>query len=203
MATKFPAALYLIGFFDYSVYMAQPKQMDPHVVDRVKLPLSYDAARLRAEYDAMGLHPYMFYSTVMLKLPHERKPEDPPTRSPHIMSLIEAFNQHTQVTLARLLRLEPGSEVRQHCDPMLGLEVPDSVVRLTIPIFGGENVTFYLNDTPVPMQAGECWYLKLSDQHRITHGGLEERVNLTIDMKPTQWVRDLIQDSYAAAQSHS
>ncbi len=183
--------------------MAQPKQMDPHVVDRVKLPFEYDADLMRAEYDAMGLHPYMFYSTIMLKLPHERKPEDQPSSSPYIMSLIEGFNLRTHVTLARILRLEPGAEVREHCDPMLGLDVPNSVVRLTIPIFGGEGVTFYLNDKPVPMAAGECWYLKLSDQHRIMHGGTEERVNLTIDMKPTQWVRDLIQDSYFEMQNAS
>jgi hypothetical protein len=176
--------------------MAQIQTFDPHIVDRVKLPFEYDTALMRAEYDAMGLHDYIYYSSIMLKLPHERKPEDPPTSFPYIMSLIESFNAHTMVTLARLLRLEPGAIVKEHCDPMLGLEIPNSVVRLTIPISGQDGVIFYLNEKPVPMKHGECWYMKLSDQHHITHGGPVERVNLTIDVKPTDWVRDLIVKSY-------
>lgn len=179
--------------------MAQTQLLDPHTVDRVKLPFHYDAALMRSEYDAMGLHPFIYYSSIMLRLPHERRPEDPPTSYPYIMSIIEDFNLHTHVSLGRILRLEPGAEVREHCDPMLGLEIPDSVVRLTIPIFGGDGVTFYLNDRPVPMKPGECWYMKLSDQHRILHGGTEERVNLTLDVKPNDWVRDLIQKSYQDA----
>lgn len=179
--------------------MAQTQTLDPHMVDRIKLPFLYDAARLRAEIDAMGLHPFIYYSSIMLKLPHERKVEDPPTKYPYTMQIIEEFNCHTHVSLARILRLEPGAEVREHCDPMLGLEIPDSVVRLTIPICGGENVTFYLNDTPVPMKPGECWYMKLSDQHRIIHQGTTERVNLTLDVKPNAWVRALLQKSYERA----
>lgn len=174
--------------------MAQ--HFDPNIVDRVKLPLSYDVDRMRAEYDNMGLHPFIYYSSIMLKLPHERTPDDPPTSYPYIMSMIEALNEHTHVSLGRILRLEPGAEVREHCDPMLGLEIPDSVVRLTIPISGGEGVTFYLNNKPVPMMPGECWYMKLSDQHRITHHGPVERVNLTLDVKPNDWVRDMIHSSY-------
>jgi len=156
--------------------MAQDIQMDPHTVDRVKLPFAYDTDVMRAEVDAMGLHPFIYYSSIMLKLPHERKPEDPPTSYPYINSLIDDFNAHSHVTLARILRLEPGAEVKQHCDPMLGLEIPDSVVRLTIPIFGGEGVTFYLNDKPVPMN-----------------------VNLTLDVKPNDWMRSVIQKAYESA----
>ena len=176
--------------------MAQSQTFDPHSVDRVKLPFEYDTALMRAEYDAMRLHDYIYYSVLMLKLPHERKSEDPPSTYPYILSLLESFNAHTQVTLARLLRLEPGSTIKEHCDPMLGLEIPDSVVRLTIPISGQDGVTFYLNDKPVPMKSGEYWHLKLSDQHHITHEGTAERVNLTIDVKPNDWVRDLILKSY-------
>ena len=180
--------------------MAQSLTFDPHSVDRVKLPFEYDIALMRAEYESMKLHDYIYYSVIMLKLPHERKPEDPPTTYPYILNLIESFNAHTQVTLARLLRLEPGSTIKEHCDPMLGLEIPDSVVRLTIPISGQDGVTFYLNDKPVAMKNGECWYLKLSDQHRITHEGMTERVNLTIDVKPNEWVRDLIFKSYGSVR---
>lgn len=175
---------------------------DPHLVDRVKLPLEYDADKMLAEYGAMNLPPFIYYSVMMLKLPQERKPEDPPSSYPYILSLMESFSAHTDVTLARLLRLEPGAVVKEHCDPMLGLEVPDSVVRLTIPICGQDGVKFYLNGQPVPMGRGECWYLKLSDQHTITHDGPAERVNLTIDVKPNEWVRDLILKSHENDLAH-
>lgn len=183
----------------YTPPMAQTHTLDPHTVDRVKLPFHYDAGLMRSEVEAMGLHPFIYYSVIMLKLPQERKADDPPTGYPYITKMIEDFNLHTHVSLARILRLEPGAEVQQHCDPMLGLEIPDSVVRLTIPICGGDDVTFYLNDKPVPMKPGECWYMKLSDQHRILHCGARDRVNLTIDVKPNAWVRDLIQKSYESA----
>lgn len=179
--------------------MAHQITLDPHIVDRVKLPFMYDTSIMKAEYDSMGLHPFIYYSSIMLRLPHERKPEDPPTNHPYINGVIEAFNAHTSVTLARLLRLEPGAVVKEHCDPMLGLEIPNSVIRLTIPICGQDGVTFYLNDEPIPMKSGECWYMKLSDQHRIVHAGTTERVNLTIDVKPNKWMRDIIQKSYENA----
>ena len=42
------------------------------------------------------------------------------------------------------------------------------------------------------MQPGECWYLKLNDPHKITNYGKTERVNLTIDMIPNNWLRNII-----------
>jgi len=171
--------------------MAQTFDIDPHTLDRAKLPLTFDATKMQTEYDAMALHPYVYYSVIMMALPDSKTPEAT-INFPYFRSIIDTFNVHTKVTLARILRLEPGAEVKEHCDPMLGLEIENSVVRFTIPISGQDGVTFYLNQTPVPMKAGECWYLKLSDQHRITHDGPTERVNFTIDVVPNDWVRDLI-----------
>jgi len=46
------------------------------------------------------------------------------------------------------------------------------------------------------MKPGECWYLRLTDPHRIVHGGRLERVNLSIDMAPKHWVRSLVRSSH-------
>lgn len=159
--------------------------------DRIQLPQKFDAKKMAAEYDAMGLHDYVYYSSIMLNIPKPGTrpgPHDPPTDYPYLRHVIDSFRAHTKVTLARLLRLEPGAVVRRHTDPMLGLEIPDSVIRLTIPISGQEGVQFFLNDTLMPMQAGECWYMRLSDPHEIHHSGPEERVNFTIDVTPNAWV---------------
>ena len=97
--------------------------------------------------------------------------------------------------MVRLLRLAPGSVVKEHTDPTLALEVVESVIRLTIPILNNDKVEFFLNGIPVPMQPGECWYLKLTDPHKVINDGETERINLTIDMIPNDWLRKLIEKS--------
>tara|TARA_B100001750_G_C15075607_1_gene383374 strand:+ start:193 stop:408 length:216 start_codon:yes stop_codon:yes gene_type:complete len=69
------------------------------------------------------------------------------------------------------------------------------MIRLTIPITYSEDVTFYLNQKPVNMLPGECWYLRLTDPHKIDNLSDSERVNLTIDMIPNDWVREMILNS--------
>ena len=43
------------------------------------------------------------------------------------------------------------------------------------------------------MKPGECWYLRLTDPHKINNPGAVERINLTIDMVPNEWVFNLIE----------
>jgi hypothetical protein len=114
--------------------------------------------------------------------------------SPYLSSVVDTFRPHSDVTLVRLLRLAPGGIVDEHTDPTLGLQVEQSVIRLTIPIFTNEAVEFFLNGNPVPMKPGECWYLRLTDPHRVINAGTTERINMTIDMVPNEWVRALLMD---------
>jgi hypothetical protein len=167
--------------------------------DRIQLPIQFDAAALQAELAGIKARPYVYYYVDMLCIPPDMSKHTGASRAPAIdhgdlsdipvlKSIIEYFRAHTTVTLARLLRLEPGAEVKQHTDPTLGLDIDDSVIRLTVPITDPTNVTFWLNDTPTQMQPGECWYLKLNDPHRILNASDKERVNLTIDVVPNDWV---------------
>ncbi|PSR12354.1 MAG: aspartyl beta-hydroxylase [Bacteroidetes bacterium] len=182
--------------------------------DRVKLPLSFDVARLQAEVANLRLHHYLYYDVLPLRSPaHLVDPSLPPPppaddyadgswtdwldtpalqSAPYLTQVVDHFRQHTSVTLVRLLRLAPQAEVREHTDPTLGLEIHKSVIRLTIPVFTNDQVEFFLNNEIVPMQAGECWYLRLSDPHRINNHSEQERINLTIDMVPNDWVKALI-----------
>lgn len=169
--------------------------------DRIRLPMSFDAERLQAEIAKDCQRPFLYYSVVMLAKPPNLREHNGASRAPaidsgdlsdipYIKGIIDDLRAVTTVTLVRLLRLEPGAEVKEHTDPTLGLDVPDSVVRLTIPITATEDVDFYLNGEPVPMQAGECWYMKLNDPHRVLHRGQTERANLTLDVVPNDWVLD-------------
>lgn len=182
--------------------------------DRVKLPLTFDVEKMQSEVTNMGLEQFIYYKVIPLRSPAHMVdpslPIPPPAddyadgswtewldtpelkQSPYLSSVIDSFRQHTDVTLIRLLRLEPGAVVKEHTDPTLGLHIHKSVIRLTIPIFSGEDVDFYLNNEIVPMNPGECWYLRLTDPHRIINHGNTERINLTIDMIPNDWVKSLI-----------
>lgn len=185
--------------------------------DRIKLPFNFDAERMYKEYLALQPNRFEYYNVIQLRGPAHlvdtSLPLPPPAddyadgswtdwlnipeleHSPYLKSIMESFMDLTKVTLVRLLRLAPHSEVKEHTDPTLGLEVEKSVIRLTIPIIKNDGVTFYLNGIPVNMEPGECWYLKLTDAHRVVNSGDTERVNLTIDMIPNENIRQLIEKS--------
>ena len=185
--------------------------------DRIKLPFTFDVNKMLAEFEALKLDHFEYYNVIQLRAPAHlvdtSLPFPPPAsdyadgswcdwmdtpelaQCPYLASVINTFKEHTDVTLVRLLRLAPDSVVKEHTDPTLGLEIDKSVIRLTIPILNKENIEFFLNNTPVPMQPGECWYLRLTDPHRVNNYGQTERVNLTIDMRPNDWIRKIIADS--------
>lgn len=185
--------------------------------DRIQLPFTYDVKKMLTEFEALKLGDFEYYNVIPLRSPahlvDSSIPFPPPAEdyadgswcdwlntkeletSPYIKRIVEEFQKNTTVTLVRLLRLAPKSIVQEHRDVTLGLEVHKSVIRLTIPILNKENIEFYLNDTVVPMQPGECWYLRLTDPHRVHNDGNIERVNLTIDMIPNDWIRNLIAES--------
>ena len=193
---------------------ATPK---PQNKDRIKLPFTFDADKMLAEFEALKLNNFEYYNVIPLRAPAHTVdtsiPMPPPaadyadgswcdwldtehmSTSPYLKSVVDTFKENTKVTLVRLLRLAPNSTVQQHTDPTLGLEIHSSVIRLTIPILNKEGVQFFLNNTVVPMKPGECWYLRLTDPHSVINNGESERVNLTIDMIPNDWIRKIITES--------
>ncbi len=170
--------------------------------------------KIFAEFNALQRGQFEYYSVLQLRAPAHlvdaSLPFPPPAanyadgswtdwkdtqileNSPYLSSIIDSFKQYTKVTLVRLLRLAPDSVVKEHTDPTLGLEIEESVIRLTIPVYNEPGVEFYLNNSLVTMLPGECWYLKLTDPHRVVNNSDQERVNLTIDMIPNDWVHNLI-----------
>jgi hypothetical protein len=182
--------------------------------DRIKLPLEFDASKMLNELEALKLGGFAYYNVIPLRAPAHlvdtSLPLPPPAsnyadgswtewsntkeleQSPYLLDIVNTFAEHTKVTLVRLLRLAPQSVVQEHTDPTLGLEEEESVVRLTIPIATNEEVKFFLNQVPVDMGVGECWYLRLTDPHKVINNGTTERVNMTLDMVPNEWLRELI-----------
>ena len=182
--------------------------------DRIQLPLSFDVASMLADVRALNLRDFIHYDVVPLRSPaHLVDPSIPPPPpvddyadgswtewldtpllrdSAYLTSIVDTFRAHARVTLVRLLRLAPGAIVNEHTDPTLGLHIHKSIIRLTIPVVSNDDVVFFLNDTPVPMKPGQCWYLRFTDPHRVVNAGTTERINISIDLSPNDWVRSLL-----------
>lgn len=185
--------------------------------DRIKLPFNFDVVKMLEETKILQSGNFEYYDVIPLRSPAHlvdtSLPFPPPAedyadgswtdwldtsalnKSPYLTSIVNFFKEHTTVNLVRLLRLAPHATVKEHTDPTLGLEIEKSVIRLTIPILNNENVTFYLNNTPVLMKPGECWYMRLTDPHKVINNGNEERINLTIDIIPNDWIKQVIKES--------
>ena len=105
-------------------------------------------------------------------------------RTPYFRTVLAAFE--CPLTVVRLMRLTPGSRIKEHHDNDLAADWGDA--RIHVPITTNPGVTFLLNRTPVPMQPGETWYLRLSDPHAVTNDGASDRVHLVIDCKANDWL---------------
>jgi len=106
-------------------------------------------------------------------------------QSPYLQEVLAAF--HTMLYSARLMRLTSGSRIKEHRDHDLDAE--SGTVRLHVPVITNPEVHFLLNDERVIMEAGSCWYLRLSDPHAVRNDG-PDRIHLVIDMAVNDWLRN-------------
>jgi len=193
--------------------------------DRIQLPFTFDVQKMAAEAHALKKEHYEYYKVITLRSPahlvDSSLPFPPPAsdyadgswtdwmdtpnleKSPYLKSIIHTFSQYTTVNLVRLLFLAPNSEVKEHTDPTLGLEQEKSMIRLTIPIDNNEGVSFFLNDSLVTMKTGECWYLRLTDKHRVINNGTTDRINLTIDVIPNDIIVEIISNANTLINSQN
>jgi hypothetical protein len=93
----------------------------------------------------------------------------------------------------RLLRLSPGSEIKQHRDHELGLE--DGEVRIHVPVQTSPDVEFVLNSERVALEVGEVWYLNVNFPHRVANRSDDFRVHMVIDCGVDDWLRQLFRES--------
>lgn len=85
----------------------------------------------------------------------------------------------------RLLRLGPGSEIKEHVDNDTSYE--DGFFRIHIPIITNSEVFFYVDKKRVPMQMGECWYANFQLPHSVENKSNEPRIHLTLDCLRNDW----------------
>ena len=189
--------------------------------DRLKLPLAFDPARLRADLEALAGTSWTEHfvrqnydgdwSAMPLRMAADaRHPvmmiySDPNksdyadtlmlAASPYFREVLASFD--CEVHAARLMRLTPGSTIKEHVDGDLAAE--HGRARLHIPITTGPGVVFELNRQRVEMAPGEVWYLRLSDPHRVFNRGDADRVHLVVDVLTNDWLQGLMRDAAAKA----
>lgn len=188
--------------------------------DRIRLPLAFDPAPLAEEAAALGAqgwtphfvprnyegewsvlplraaagatHPVtMIYSD-----PGATDFVDTPllARAPRIAAAIAAFR--CPVHAARLMRLAPGSTIKEHRDH--DLDAALGRARIHVPIETHGDVAFLLNGTRVEMAAGEAWYLRLADPHAVFNRGSRARIHLVIDVVVDAWLAGQLAAGLAA-----
>lgn len=94
-------------------------------------------------------------------------------------------------TSVRLLRLTPGSIIKEHKD--LDLSFFHGNVRLHVPILTNNKVEFIIDGQQVPMKPGDCWFAEFCKPHQVANYGDTDRVHLVIDLKVNDWLRDLFE----------
>ncbi len=90
------------------------------------------------------------------------------------------------LTSVRLMKLSPGSSIREHRDYNLAYE--DGEVRVHIPITTNPDVDFRLNSERMNMQPGEAWYLNFNLPHSVANNGVNDRIHLVIDCVMNDWL---------------
>ena len=175
--------------------------------DRFRLDWRYDVERLHADVqrivDSLDQQSYIYYAAVPLVMNVDNPTghdwaAEPMLKDCHYLQA--SFRQfQADITSIRLMRLEAGADVREHCDPTLDARFRE-VVRLTVPVFSDDDTLFLLDKSPVPMQPGELWYLRLSELHSVHNRSPRERINMSIDLAWNRWLENWLKD--CARQEH-
>ena len=188
--------------------------MPPRLPDRLRLPLEFEPAALAADLAAVesaGWTEHFVkqnydgdWSAIALRAPRgETHPlrmiySDPGcsdfvdtpalAAAPYLRQGLAAFA--CPLLSARLMRLAPGSLIKEHKDHDLAYE--EGKVRIHIPVLTNERVDFSLNGVRCVMPAGSTWYLRLCDPHSVANRGTGARVHLVIDAAVNAWLAGLV-----------
>ncbi|TMJ06005.1 MAG: aspartyl/asparaginyl beta-hydroxylase domain-containing protein [Alphaproteobacteria bacterium] len=200
-------------------YIAQP--FAAKFPDRLRLPFRFDPALLARDLARLSSATWVRHyvrqnydgdwSVIALRAPAgETHPirminADPTCKSfidtplldacPYFREVLASFK--APLRNARLMRLSAGSVIKEHED--LDLSFEDGKVRLHIPVLTNDDVAFLLNRSRVPLEAGSCWYLRLSDPHSVANRGTEDRVHLVIDADVNAWVGEVFEQAVGGA----
>lgn len=183
--------------------------------DRLRLPLDFEPSHLAADMAHFAREAWIAHfvtqnydgdwSVIPLRGPAGASHPvqmiySDPSRSDYEDTPLLAGLRYFQQVLAsfacplhavRLMRLAPGSIIKEHHDNDLSFE--QGMVRIHIPVLTNQYVDFRLNGVRCVMAPGESWYLRLSDPHSVANRGEADRVHLVIDAAVNDWLSALFE----------
>lgn len=113
---------------------------------------------------------------------------------PYLQQVLDSIP--TEKLSVRLLNLKAGAAIKPHRDVELYFEKGEA--RIHIPVFTNSGVEFILDEQPLQMEEGSCWYINANLTHSLQNRGLTDRVHLVIDCKVNDWMQQWM----SSEQSH-
>ncbi|HEY0797712.1 MAG TPA: aspartyl/asparaginyl beta-hydroxylase domain-containing protein [Candidatus Baltobacteraceae bacterium] len=180
----------------------------------LRLPLIFDAQALTAEINALGDAAWIphfntqYYagdwSGIALRTPGgtiSLYPDPHPTQAyadtehlaacPRMREALRALV--APITSLRVLRLGPGAKVREHRDYQIGPEFGE--VRVHVPLQTTAAAEFIVGGVALEAAAGECWYVDVTQPHRVANHGERARLHLVIDCVLDAWLKEVLESA--------
>lgn len=158
----------------------------------IRLPVRFDADRLRAEVAALGAaawapHPNHIAGNSSLRLisvgggendevDGTMRPTPHLAQLPYVRQVLASFG--VVWSRSRLLRLDPGAVVPEHADINYHWFYR---VRVHIPIVTRPEVQFHCGGEAVHMKSGEAWLFDNWRLHRVENPSPDARIHLVAD----------------------
>jgi Sulfotransferase family/Aspartyl/Asparaginyl beta-hydroxylase len=161
-----------------------------------RLPVRFDAARLRAEVDAVpksawSRHPQEYPGNSAARLvtvggtqndfvAGSMQPTAALLASPYLQQVLAFFD--TVWSRSRLMRIEAGGSVPLHSDTNHHWFYR---VRVHVPVITRPEVRFFCGDQNVHMAAGEAWVFDNWRKHKVENPTPDARIHLVADTAGT------------------
>ena len=191
--------------------------MTPASARYLKLPLSFDAARLQAELDALLAPQWIEHFNTrgydggwrcLALRSADGRPRDIGALSeanfldtpalaqcPYFRAVLDAFE--CDKAAVRLMALEAGAVIKPHRDAATAFG--DGLARLHVPLQTDPAVTFRIDGEDIHFSRGDTWYLNAGRTHAVHNRSARSRIHLVLDCRVNPWLRRLFAQAGMAA----
>lgn len=176
-------------------------------MNALKLPFTFDPEVIKKELSQFSKTDYqdIYNSSVMLEtlwLKHFIEPiigddglpvflpNEALKKCPYMLSIFEKFE--CQVETFRIHTLDAGANIKKHRD--VGYSFEMGKIRLHIPVFTNDNVEMLVDDKPIPMKEGECWYCNFNTEHEVKNNSDQPRAHIILDCIVNDWLTGVFEE---------
>ena len=176
-------------------------------MNALKLPFHFDTSIINKELAQFSKEDYndIYNSSVSLETLWSMHfiepiggPDKPPCflpnkalkKCPYLLSILNTFQCKKETF--RIHTLDPGAKIKPHRDT--GYSLAHGKIRLHIPVQTSDKVGLLVNNTPIKMKEGECWYCNFHLTHEVNNHSDKPRVHLIMDCLVNDWIEDLFSE---------